>query len=71
MRLFLLFSFIAISLQAFSQRTGREVRGAVQDTSGVILEGVNVHLFSESDTLRVQTDNAGKFVFKDVVFGSS
>ena len=67
MRLFLLFSILFITLQAFGQRKGREVRGEVQDTSGVVLEGVNVHLFSEKDTLRSQTDTAGRFIFKDVI----
>lgn len=66
MRLIVLFSFLCVSLQALGQQEGREVRGVVQDTSGMVLEGVNVFLISNSDTARVTTDDEGRFVFEDV-----
>jgi hypothetical protein len=61
-----LLSFFCISLQAFGQYQKREIRGSVQDTSGIALEGVNVRLISSLDTLSATTDSEGRFVFSEV-----
>lgn len=70
MRTIVLLSFLCISLQAFGQYQKREIRGSVQDTSGIALEGVNVRLISTLDTLSASTDKDGRFVFNEVASSS-
>ena len=67
MRLILLFSLISIGLHAIGQQQGRDLQGVVKDTSGVALEGVNVHLFSAIDTMSVITDENGRFLLKKII----
>jgi len=66
MRIILLFPLLFFSLLIYGQQQKREVRGIVQDTSGIPLEGVNVRLVSVIDTLSASTNREGQFFFKEV-----
>lgn len=54
-----------VSLYSLAQ-TSHEVKGVVQDTSGLAVTGAGVRLASPQDTLRSITDAQGAFSFKDV-----
>ena len=65
MRFTLAFILLCFSFVARAQQT-RDVRGVVQDTAGLNLEGVNIRLVSAHDTLLVATNQAGRFLFPRV-----
>lgn len=66
MRVFFLCLCVILGSQVLAQEYSKEVRGIVQDTTGVPLEGVNVRLTSVFDTLFTTTTKAGQFVFSEV-----
>ena len=66
MRFVLLCLCILLASQVLAQEYGKEVRGMVQDTSGMPLKGVNVRLTSLQDTLLTTTGDKGQFVFPKV-----
>jgi hypothetical protein len=66
MRFILAFTLLFLSSIVWGQQT-REVRGVVQDTAGVRLEGVNIRLVSPKDTLISATDREGRFAFSRVL----
>lgn len=57
---------MASAVSAAAQITSREVRGVVQDSSGVPLVGVTVRLYAERDTMMASTNENGRFIFSKV-----
>lgn len=58
--LFFLFPVLVLA------QTGRDVSGAVQDTTGATIPGAVVKLFTGKDSLQTATDGNGGFLFRNV-----
>lgn len=67
MRFVFLCLCILLASQVLAQEYSKEIRGIVQDTTGLPLEGVNIRLTSKLDTLLTTTGSDGQFVFPKVI----
>ncbi len=64
---FYLFTLLLFTgFYASGQQQVREVRGVVQDSTGIPLVGVTVRLYAPSDTMMASTNDQGRFVFSRV-----
>ena len=63
----LVFAFLFISLQAFTQHHRKEISGLVIDTAGIPLVGVNVRLTTILDTMLTVTNEQGQFGFDNII----